>query len=213
MKGYVGFEDKAKTWEAEGRREGLARAVSSAMLEAVPLHEESRVLDLGAGTGLISRALARRVGSVVALDGASAMVAELRARADAEEIRNIEALVADVEEPWPVKGEFDLVCGSMMLHHVAETSALFERARRVLVSGGWIAMADLEPEDGDFHEGNHGVHHFGFEQGALRAKLEAGGFTDIAFKSVTTMEKERGGMTKSYRIFLVTARTSAGFRD
>src|SRR5262245_45815238 len=57
-----------------------------------------RVLDLGTGTGVIARALARRGSSVSGIDIAPGQIKEARRLADAEELY-IDFRVAPAEEP------------------------------------------------------------------------------------------------------------------
>mgnify|MGYP006950044336 CR=1 FL=1 len=47
-----------------------------------------------------------------------------------------------------------------------------------------VALADLDSEDGSFHPPDtDGVYHLGFDRDALRAELEADGFSDIELSS------------------------------
>ena len=62
-----------------------------AALEARGLGAGSVVVDLGAGTGQFAVQAARRFGRVIAVDVSPAMVAELRAKADAHGIVNLTA--------------------------------------------------------------------------------------------------------------------------
>ena len=62
-----------------------------AALAARGLGATSVVVDLGAGTGQFALRAARRFGRVIAVDVSPAMVAALRARADAEGIANLTA--------------------------------------------------------------------------------------------------------------------------
>jgi 2-polyprenyl-3-methyl-5-hydroxy-6-metoxy-1,4-benzoquinol methylase len=100
-----------------------------------------------------------------------------------------------------MEARFDAVISSMVMHHIPDTKALFERIRSLLNDGGRIAFADLYKEDGSFHDDNSGVHHFGFEPDSLKTLLEATGFTDIAFHTAYTFQK-----AKEYPVFLMTAR-------
>lgn len=74
-----------------------------------------RVLDLGAGTGAVSRAAGAHGANVVAADAAWGMLA-----ADRE--RRPPAVVADVAELPFTGGVFDAVVGSFVFNHVAGCS-------------------------------------------------------------------------------------------
>ncbi len=139
------------------------------------------------------------------MESSSGMLDVLAKKIASLELKNIKPLLADAETDWPVKGPFDLVAGSMMLHHVKDTEGLLRRAFESLAPKGVLAMVDLQKEDGDFHDDNTGVHHFGFEPSLLQWQLEKAGFTEVQFIPVTTMTKSRGDSTREYPIFLVTA--------
>lgn len=91
----------------------------------------------------------------------------------------------------------------MAMHHVQDTAALLRALFAHLAPGGWLALADLDAEDGTFHPaGLEGVYHAGFDRPALGAALGAAGFTDVVFG--TAVEVQREG--RVYPVFLVTAR-------
>ena len=90
----------------------------------------------------------------------------------------------------------------MAMHHVEDLEALFRSFHAHLRPGGFIAIADLEAEDGSFHShGNEGVHHLGFERESLRTLIKGAGFVSVRFHHACTVEKEG----KEYPIFLVAA--------
>jgi SAM-dependent methyltransferase len=114
--------------------------------------------------------------------------------------------VADVDllaDPGPTQRGFDLVISQLMLHHVRDTAALLQASNDALVPGGRIAMADLDAEDGTFHDpAAEGIHHHGFPRETLRDLAAGAGFEDIRFGDATAIP--RNGRT--YPLFLLTAR-------
>ena len=96
---------------------------------------EPLVLDLGAGTGLLSAHVRRAVpgARLHLVDGSEPMLAAARARlgdVDRFELRDLAGGLPD--------GPFDAVVSSLAIHHLADDDkrALFERIARVLVPGG-----------------------------------------------------------------------------
>lgn len=194
------FEAKAADWDANDRRTRLAAAIGASMLDRVQLHEQMRVMDFGAGTGLIAAQIAPLVQQLVAVDTSPAMLEKLAAKTELE--GRVETVCRDILED-PLDTRFDLIVSAMTLHHVEDTSRLLQRFNQQLKPGGKLALADLDKEDGSFHpEGTEGIFHFGFDRDQLRAELERQGFEQIDFSTAHTMEKNE----KDYPVFLVTAR-------
>ena len=75
-----------------------------------------------------------------------------------------------------------------------------------LKRGGGVALADLDSEDGSFHEnGTEGVFHLGFDRGEFELILAKHGFTNIRFADAYTVQTGNS----SYPIFLAMATKSA----
>ncbi len=196
------FEAKAKDWDANDRRTRLAAAIGASILEHVELQDRMKVLDFGAGTGLITACIAPRVSRVVALDTSQAMLDQLVSKPELH--GRVEVVCRDILKT--ALGErFDLIVSAMALHHVEDTARLIRTFADHLTDAGTIALADLDREDGSFHPPDtEGVFHFGFDREELGALLEDGGFEQIEFFTAHTIE----GDEKHYPVFLVTARKS-----
>jgi tRNA (cmo5U34)-methyltransferase len=101
-----------------------------------------RVLDLGAGTGLLSAEIVRAFPavSIDLLDGSEPMLAEARERLGAAMGA---AHVADMAGPLPA-GPFDAVVSAMAIHHLehADKRALMARAFDLLRPGGVFVNAE-----------------------------------------------------------------------
>ena len=197
------FDARAQTWDDDPRRVRLAADIFAALERAVSLRAEMAALDYGAGTGLLTLALAPRVRSILAVDASQGMLEVLAQKARTESLRSVETLQADfTKDPLP-PGSFDLVASAMTLHHVADVADLLRKFFVLLAPGGRIALADLDAEDGSFHGANAaGVHHLGFDRAELAAKLEAAGFAEIRFADAARSEKNG----RAYTVLLATAR-------
>ena len=193
------FNEKAKDWDANEMRTMLSSAIGSSILAHVSLHEQMRVMDFGAGTGLISSQVAPLVKKIVAVDISEAMLNKLVAKPELQ--AKVEIVCQDIIEK-PIADNFDLIMSAMSMHHVKDTSKLIQRFSEHLNPGASIALADLDKEDGSFHpEDSEGVFHLGFKRNELQIILEKYGFREVQFVTAHTINKEE----KKYPIFLVTA--------
>lgn len=193
------FKDKAEDWDTRPVPARISEGVGAALLAKVDLRPDMRVMDFGAGTGLICAQVAPHVQTVYAVDISSAMLDQLAAKPGLR--GKVEVFCQNILDT-PLGRPVDLVVSAMAMHHVANTSQLLETFARHLEPGGQLALADLDREDGTFHPaGAQGVFHHGFVREDLRALLATSGFVDIEF--VTALEVVKDG--KPYGIFLVTA--------
>lgn len=108
--------------------------MSDLCAEAVRGHQ--RVLEVAAGTGIVTSAIAETCGSVVATDYAEAMVEVLARRIRAEGHDNVQFEQADIYAlPYP-EGAFDAVVAANVLHIVPDFAAAIDALRRVTKPGG-----------------------------------------------------------------------------
>lgn len=103
-----------------------------------------RVLDLGAGTGLLASVLAGSLpdAAFVLLDEAPAMLDRAAERLAPLGDR-VSSVVADLRDPLP-EGPFDVVASALAIHHLddAGKADLYARAADVLAPGGVLINAE-----------------------------------------------------------------------
>jgi len=101
-------------------------------------------VDLGAGTGFVTTALAPVVSSVLAVDISAAMAAALAERAARDGLPNVSTQVGDLRQFDLPPASVDLVVSSYVLHHLpdADKRALVARAHW-LRPGGRLVIADM----------------------------------------------------------------------
>jgi ubiquinone/menaquinone biosynthesis C-methylase UbiE len=199
------FDAIAAQWDESPMRTNMAKAVADAIAAAVPLEPHWRALEYGCGTGLVGLRLQPYLGHVLETDLSSGMLAVLDAKARAAGLDKIETQVLDLTTSPPPAAHFDLIFSSMALHHVPDVAGLVRTFFSMLAPGGWVALADLDAEDGSFHSPDvPGVQHRGFERKTLEGWLGAAGFTAVSMRTAYTVERERDGQQRRYPIFLAT---------
>ena len=194
------FDERARDWDTPERRE-RAQAVAQVIRGNVPLTSSMRVIDIGAGTGLLGLELARDVGSVVLAEPSTGMLEVAREKLATGAWPNAIALAFDLVTDPPPEPSFDLAVSLLVLHHVADTTAALAAIHALLAPGGRIALLDLDAEDGSFHdEDAPGIHHHGFERAEIVRLAGAVGFVDL--RTTTALSIERDG--RAYPLFLLT---------
>ncbi len=201
------FDEAAQSWDDNPVRVKLAAAVAEAMGRAVPLQPEMQIMDFGSGTGLIARALAPKVASIAAADTSTEMLAVLETKAKAAGLTGIRPLLLDAGYESHSGDSYDAIVSSMVLHHIADIPNLVRHLARWCRPGGWVALADLEPEDGTFHRHTQEVFHHGIDQTSLASQLEAVGFTTKSVQTVHVIGRPpaEGAEPKNYPVFLLVA--------
>jgi hypothetical protein len=95
----------------------------------------------------------------------------------------------------------------MTLHHIKNISTLLKQFYSILLPSGQLAIADLDLDDGEFHDNNDGVFHFGFNREELSLIFMDAGFRNIRTLQAAEIEKPAGnGKSRLFTIFLITAR-------
>lgn len=201
------FNQEAAAWDDHPDRVRLASDIVEAIKGQGILRPEMEVLDFGCGTGLVSLGLQPLVRSVTGVDSSQGMLTVLKAKVARLELTNVHTQSCDLDQGDQLAGRYDLVISSMTLHHVKEVPPLLARWYAVLAPGGWLCLADLDSEEGQFHDNPVGVFHSGFDRRALLQSLGEAGFVDGQAGTAAAIEKTgRDGVMRCFTVFLMTAR-------
>jgi phosphatidylethanolamine/phosphatidyl-N-methylethanolamine N-methyltransferase len=128
-RGY--WERHAKRYDRATRL--LARPVPRMLeLAAEAVRGKARVLEVAAGTGLVTTAIAGRVGELIATDYAAAMVEQLEVRVRGAGLANVLCEQADLYSLRFPDAIFDAVVAANVLHLVPDLEGALASLRRVL---------------------------------------------------------------------------------
>lgn len=199
------FDRLAPDYDDNPGRTKMAANIAGTIRYAVDLKPDMLVLDYGCGTGLISLALRPLVGSILAVDSSRGMLDVLDEKLRSQNITNVHTCQLDLDEGEALEGDFDLVICSMTLHHVKKPDDIIRSFFRHTKAGGFICVADLEPDGGLFHGYTQGVFHHGFGLDLMSSLLEKAGFTEISFRTATEIVRFVPGGLAPFKVFLATA--------
>jgi len=99
-----------------------------------------KVLEVAAGTGIVTSAIAQTSEAVVATDYAAAMVDALKQRVQDAGLKNVTCEQADIYALSYQAGEFDAVVAANVLHLVPDLSAAIKALRNVMKPGGSLVV-------------------------------------------------------------------------
>jgi SAM-dependent methyltransferase len=197
------FDAKAATWDDDPTKAERARTVADLIGSVVPVPAGSRVLDVGAGTGLLSEHLPAHVGARTLLEPSAGMRAVIAQKVSAGRLpEGTQVWDLDLSvDPVP-PDRFDLIASLMTLHHIADVPRALAACAELLDVGGHLALVDLVAEDGSFHGAGFDGHH-GFDPHTLARQL-----TDLGLVEATVRDDVYGVKKgdRRYPLFLVTAR-------
>lgn len=136
------FSTQAPTFEDPRLNRAFTSGLES-LVAAIDPGADELCLDVAAGTGHVSRALAPFVRAIVALDAVDAMLEQGVEQARASGLRNIvfqrgEALALSYPDDI-----FDLVVTRLSLHHLSDPQQAVAEMVRVCRPGGRIVLVDL----------------------------------------------------------------------
>jgi len=155
------------------------------------LDAESRVGDLGCGTGQLAEVMAPFVGHVIAVDESAAMLKAARARLASFE--NVELREGSIESLPVEDAALDVAILSLVLHFVADpASALVEVRRTLRRKGGRLLIVDMLPHDRAEYRQTMGHVWLGFDAAQLQRWSDDAGFASMRHHALPSAAVGKG---------------------
>lgn len=144
--GYAGREnlDAGHVARYDGKMDAAA-ADEVALLQSFGLTRDSLVVELGAGTGQFTVAVAPLCARVIAVDVSPLMLDRLEAKAEARGLHNIDVVRAGFLTYEHAERPADFVYSRFALHHLPDFWKVIalDRMRRTIRSGGIVRLWDV----------------------------------------------------------------------
>lgn len=144
-------EEYIKVLETERRIEGLQ---ITKVIETLKIKPGQRVGDLGTGSGLFTRPIAKKLGNkglVYAIDIDPGLLKHVEKTAAAEKITNIKTVLAAEDDP-KIPEKVDLIIIIDTLHHIGNQGPYLKGLKKYLKRGGRVAIVDFSNEWPAGHE-------------------------------------------------------------
>jgi len=200
------FDIKAQEWDNNPMHWDRSAAVADRIKELIPLKKEMTAMEFGAGTGITSFLLKDYLKEITMMDSSSGMVRVMNEKIKKTDAKNLRALNLDLEHSDYTEAKFDFIFTQMALHHINDIRNILRKFHDLLNPGGYIAIADLYPEDGSFH-GDGFTGHKGFDIEVLSSQVKEQGFAGIKHRKCFVMTKKISDTEiKHFEIFLLVAR-------
>lgn len=192
------FVNKANDYEQDKDRVENVENIANTILREIEFNQAMHIMDFGSGTGLLLERIAPQVRKITAVDISKSMIKQLadkRSRIGCE----IEILEMDLEKS-KISQKFDGIISSMTMHHIKDLKSMFMKFYSMLEDNGFIAISDLDLEDGSFHTEDTGVFHLGFDRNELAKVAVEVGFRQVNVLSASIVHKPQG----DFQCFLLT---------
>lgn len=117
------------------------------ILNLLPIHKKSHILDVGAGSGYLTIPAAKQTdGTVYALDMDSRMLNVIGSKAKTEDIKNIQLTQGSIDSIPLADDSVDIVLASLILHEVGPLAPAIMQMSRVIKTEGYFLCIEYEKE-------------------------------------------------------------------
>ena len=141
------FESHAATWEDRYLHDAAVKNRIARFDSALRRHVVGggAVLDLGCGSGRITRSLARDGFSMTGADISNRMLDQARSEPRGDPVRWV---LQDADQPFPLPldaDQFDAVISSSVLEYLSDPAVALAEMARLLKPGGWAFFTVPDP--------------------------------------------------------------------
>jgi len=183
------FAAVASRWDRM-REDFFDETVADSILKASDVKPGSTVVDVGCGTGFLTRQAIMNTqgkGRVVGVDLSPSMLEKAEGNLGNLALHgSVEFRVGDAEN-IPVQDDFaDAVVGNMILHHCAKPKQAVLEMTRILKEGGKVAVADLEKHDESWLREEMADRWLGFDLAKVKKWFQDAGLESVKVELAKT---------------------------
>lgn len=137
------------SWDEVFAKQAMRADLMQDWMDALHLKSGDRVLEIGAGPGFVSLALADRVGStglVYALDSSAGALSYLERLQTERGISQIERIAADAATLEPTRVQSNAALITMVLHHADDPVGVVKNVARCVPPGAPVVIGEFHPD-------------------------------------------------------------------
>ncbi|MFZ4401109.1 MAG: class I SAM-dependent methyltransferase [Bacteroidales bacterium] len=195
------FDSRAREWDKNKMHLERSQAIAKELMKMIPIKHSMKALEYGAGTAILSFLLKDEFSEITLMDNSTEMIKVCEEKKEYLNTLHIHPLMFDLEHN-NFDTKFDIIYNQMVMHHVNDIESMLNKFYTLINPGGYLAIADLYPEDGSFHGPDVDVH-LGFNPEDITEKLKKIGFCEIENKTCFEIKREQN---KIFPVFLLTAK-------
>lgn len=183
------------------------------LLSDIHLDKNYSVLEVAAGTGIFSRAMAPFVSQITSLDLSPDMIAQGRLENEQKDIHNIRFVEGQAEKLPFENSSFDVVVCRLAFHHFTDPQKVLSEMVRVGKQSSTIAVMDMvSPKESTLH---HSYNHYEILRDPSHVKaLKRAEFVDMYEKSdINILASEALAVEKNVEDWLSLSKTEEKTRS
>jgi tRNA (cmo5U34)-methyltransferase len=197
------FDIKAAEWDKNRMHWDRSAAIATEIINEIPIKPHFRAMEYGAGTGILSFLLKDHLSEILLLDNSTEMIRLTNEKIASSGVKNLYTKFFDLEHTELTGEKFDFIYTQMVLHHVSDIESIINKFHELLNPEGFLAIADLYPEDGSFHGPEVDVHH-GFDVESLSDLLKKKHFSNLSHKECFVIKRQISeSETRSFPVFIL----------
>jgi len=202
----MSFDIKAQDWDADPTKVERAKILAKALSKFALGKGLERALEFGCGTGLVSFFLTNDFHKITLADTSVGMIEVLKNKIVVAGASHFTPILIDENTIFEPES-FDITYSLLTLHHIHDLDKAFKQFYNLLKPDGYLCIADLVKEDGDFHNAEDAKHvHHGFDKEPLIHKLNNQGFQLVEYQIFHHIERTtESGIVKKFPVFLLIA--------
>lgn len=160
------FDEKAYTFDAKPMHVERSACVANAISEKIGSGQKEYLADFGCGTGLLGFQMKGQFSKIDMIDTSTEMLSVVRDKIEAMKLKEVTALPLDIFQDQIPNARYDVIATLMAFHHIENLGFTLCAFKKMLKPEGYICIADLDEEDGSYHQ-DEKPYHKGINQHSL----------------------------------------------